>query len=65
LADVTYASLTSNLSSTTPATTETVLATSTATSTTITDATYWGVAIPAGQANGTYTGTQTFTSVAD
>ena len=65
LADDTYASLTSNLSSSTPATIETVLATTTATSTAITDATYWGVAIPSGQANSTYTGTQTFTAVAD
>ncbi|OGZ12620.1 MAG: hypothetical protein A3D67_04425 [Candidatus Lloydbacteria bacterium RIFCSPHIGHO2_02_FULL_51_22] len=65
LVDDTYASLTNNLSSTTPATIETVLATTTATSTTITDATFWGVAIDSGQPNSTYTGTQTFTAVAD
>lgn len=63
--DQTYASLTNSLSSTTPATIETVLATTTATGTPVTDDTFWGVAIPAGQANGTYTGTQTFTAVAD
>ncbi|MBI3075148.1 MAG: hypothetical protein HYY92_02995 [Parcubacteria group bacterium] len=63
--DQTYASLTNSLSSTTPATIETVLATTTATSTAVTDDTFWGVAIPSGQANGTYTGTQTFTAVAD
>ncbi|MBI1998886.1 MAG: hypothetical protein HYS73_00945 [Parcubacteria group bacterium] len=63
--DQTYASLTNSLSSTTPATIETVLATTTATSTAVTDDTFWGIAIPAGQANGAYTGENTFTAVAD
>jgi len=48
-----------------PASIETVLATSTATTTAITDDTYWGIGIPSGQANGAYTGENTFTAVAD
>ena len=48
-----------------PASIETVLATSTATTTAITDYTYWGIGIPSGQANGAYTGENTFTAVAD
>lgn len=64
LTDVTYASLTSTLSLT-PATIETVLAKPTATTSSVTDDLYWGIAIPNGQATGSYTGRNTFTAVAD
>lgn len=66
LSDVTFASLTYTLAATTsPATIELVLATTTATTTSITDLTYWGIAIPSGQGAGSYTGQNTFTAVAD
>ena len=66
LSDVTFASLTYTLAATSsPATIELVLATTTATTTTVTDLTYWGIAIPSGQAAGAYTGQNTFTAVAD
>ena len=65
LSDVTYASLTNNLSSTTAATIETVLATTTATTTAVTANTYWGIAIPNGKQAGSYTGEDTFSAVAD
>ena len=48
-----------------PATIEMDLATSTATTTAITGLTYWGIAIPASQAAGDYTGQNTFSAVAD
>lgn len=64
LTNVTYASLTNTLALTT-ATLETVLAKPTATTSAVTDDIYWGIAIPSGQATGSYTGRNTFTAVAD
>ncbi|MBI5005413.1 MAG: hypothetical protein HZC03_02320 [Candidatus Lloydbacteria bacterium] len=64
LSDVTFASLTYTLAATSsPATIPLVLATTTATTTTVTDLTYWGIAIPSGQAAGAYTGQDTFTAI--
>ena len=64
--NVTYASLTSTLiATTTPATIELALATSTAPTTAITTITYCGIAVPAAQASGAYTGQNTLTAVAD
>lgn len=66
LIDQTYASLTNTLAATTsPATIEVVLATSTATTSAVTDLSYWGIAIPAGQTTGAYTGQNTVTATAD
>ena len=48
-----------------PATIEMVLGTTTATTSAISTSTYWGIAIPNGQATGDYTGQNTFTAVAD
>jgi hypothetical protein len=64
LTDAAYASLSATLSGT-PATLEMDLAKPTATTSASTDITYWGVAIPGGQAAGSYTGQNTFTATAD
>jgi hypothetical protein len=64
--DVTYASLTNTLAATTsPATIELDLATTSSTSTNPTDTTFWGIAIPSGQAAGSYTGQNTVSASAD
>lgn len=66
LTDVTYSSLSNTLAATTtPDTVEVVLIKPTSTTTAVTDDTYWGIAIPVGQAAGSYTGQNTFTAVAD
>ena len=66
LIDQTYASLANTLAATTsPASIEVVLATSTATTSAVTDLSYWGIAIPSGQATGSYTGQNTVTATAD
>ena len=64
LTDVTYDSLSSSLATST-ANLATVLPKPTATSTAVTDETYWGIAIPAAQQPGSYTGQNTFTAVTD
>lgn len=48
-----------------PATIEAILGTTTATTSAVSTSTYWGIAIPSGQATGDYTGQNTFTAVAD
>lgn len=66
LSDVTYASLTNTLVATSsPATIELDLATTSATTSAVTDDSYWGIAIPNGQASGSYTGQNTFTATSD
>ncbi len=64
--NVTYASLAQTLAATSsPATFEMLLATSTATTSAVSTSTFWGIAIPNGQATGAYTGQNTFTAVID
>ncbi len=59
---VAYASLTYSLS-TSPTVREWNVGVNTASTTSAASSTFWGVAIPNGQANGNYTGTTTFTAV--
>lgn len=64
--DSAYGSLSNTLAATTSAATiELDLAKPSATSSAVTDALYWGIAIPAGQAPGSYTGQDIFTAVSD
>lgn len=61
----TYGAGTDLAATTSPATVETVLAKPTATTTPVTDDILWGIAIPAGQTPGSYTGQNTFTATSD
>ncbi len=66
VASVDYASKTYTLAATTtPATIQTILVKPTATTSAVTDIIYWGIAIPSGQAAGSYTGQNTLTAVAN
>lgn len=60
--DVTYASLTNSLSGT-PASVQLNIVKATATTSPSTQATYWGIAIPDGQATGSYTGQNTVSAI--
>jgi hypothetical protein len=62
--NVAYGSLSFGLTNT-PTSRVADLAKPTATTTAITDDTFWGIEIPGGQANGSYTGLNTFTAVGD
>lgn len=61
----TYGAGTTLTATTSPTLVETVLAKPTATTTAVTDDILWGIAIPAGQTPGSYTGQNTFTATTD
>ena len=65
LAPFTYGGGTTLAATSSPATVETVLVKPTATSTPVTDDVSWGIAVPSGQTQGSYTGANEFTAVDD